>query len=200
MEFDVSKLPISFAYSQADVSSFFTNITAKGGALFIIGPLAINSTGSPLDSIPARTMVFGIGEIDWTTSSSGTVGFSWGIDSVTANIYFHENSNYYYATWHTDQVNLLARFWTNFPSQGGALTGTPTFEFDGNVNLGKVGSLTNILNLLTIYNGSLAERVRLEVGSAGNRGAIRLWDATLAAFRYAYIDNGVWVIQAGEPT
>jgi len=27
-----------------------------------------------------------------------------------------------------------------------------------------------------------------------------MYDATLAAFRYVYIDNGAWVIGAAEPT
>lgn len=44
------------------------------------------------------------------------------------------------------------------------------------------------------------ERATLRAGSSGNRGVVKLWDATLAAFRWAHIDNGAWVISSTEPT
>jgi hypothetical protein len=43
-------------------------------------------------------------------------------------------------------------------------------------------------------------RIRLKSGSAGNRGVIRLWDAGAAAYRYAYLNSGAWVIATTEPT
>lgn len=55
-------------------------------------------------------------------------------------------------------------------------------------------------DVLTIQNTTPTDRIALGVGSAGNRGVLKMWDATLAAWRYAYIDNNVWAIAAGEPT
>jgi len=52
--------------------------------------------------------------------------------------------------------------------------------------------------LLTIdQNGAI---IALGVGSAGNRGVIKVWDVTKAAFAYWYSDNGVWTYAAAEPT
>ncbi len=198
MDLKLFQIPISIAYTQTDVANFFNGITARGGLLLIKGPLAINSTGSPLDSVPARVKVIGMGEIDWTTSNSGATIFSMGADSVLENVYLRENNNYYYAHFKSDQLSW-SRFWTNFPSQGGSITSVPSMTFDGNLNMESVGFIANCL-LIVVTNASGTERARLEPGSAGNRGVVKLWDATLAAFRYAYIDNGAWVIAAAEPT
>lgn len=202
MEFDISKLPLSFAYSQADVTSFFNNITSKGGVLFLIGPFAINSTGSPLDSVPARTVVFGIGEIDWTTSSSGTTAFTWGADSITENIYLHENSNFYHTVYHTDQFSL-ARFWTNFPSQGGTVTGTPTIIFDGNITTEGIGYV--LATYLRNSNGFAVEAANTTDGTLQSR---RLSDNVLRTLNtsvkagapvdgdYATPQNGMIVVDS----
>ena len=40
----------------------------------------------------------------------------------------------------------------------------------------------------------------MENGSANSRGVHKMWDATAAAWKYAYIDAGAWVIAGSEPT
>jgi len=40
----------------------------------------------------------------------------------------------------------------------------------------------------------------LTAGTSSNRPVLKMWDVTLAAYRYAYIDNGAWVIDAAAPT
>lgn len=37
-------------------------------------------------------------------------------------------------------------------------------------------------------------------GSAGNRPVLKFWDVTANAYKYAYIDNGAWVIASSPPT
>lgn len=53
---------------------------------------------------------------------------------------------------------------------------------------------------LAINNDAGIGRIHLKTGTAGNRGVLKLWDATAGAWKYAYIDNGAWVIAAAEPT
>jgi hypothetical protein len=52
--------------------------------------------------------------------------------------------------------------------------------------------------LLRYYNG--VERVSLRNGTGGNRGVLKLWDATAAAYRYLYMDNNQLVVSDAEPT
>ncbi len=49
-------------------------------------------------------------------------------------------------------------------------------------------------------NANSTARGVLGKGTAGNRAVLQMWDATLGAYRYIYIDNGAWVISATEPT
>ncbi len=51
-----------------------------------------------------------------------------------------------------------------------------------------------------IANQGGTERASLKGGTSGNRGVLKLWDAALSAYRYAYLDNGSWVISSTEPT
>lgn len=51
-----------------------------------------------------------------------------------------------------------------------------------------------------LRNNAGTERIGIRTGTGGNRGVIKAWDATAAAFKYAYIDNGAWVIANSEPT
>lgn len=39
-----------------------------------------------------------------------------------------------------------------------------------------------------------------KAGTAQNRPVFKLWDVTLNAYRYVYLDNGAWVVSAVEPT
>lgn len=52
----------------------------------------------------------------------------------------------------------------------------------------------------TLKNFAGTNRTEMSTGTAGNRGVLKMWDATLAAYRYVYIDNGALVISATEPT
>jgi hypothetical protein len=187
-----AKEPLSFAYSATDVTNFFNNITAKGGTLFIVGPLAINSTGAPLDSTPARAHVIGIGEVDWTTSSSGTTGFIWGADSITENIYFHEASNYYHTIFHTDQFATF-RYWTNFPSQGGTATGTPLYDIDANINLEFVGYIANSIG----FSGRSKAGVPTTTDLPTN--LFQLWKNTTSNLASLFYNDGGTVRQLSTP-
>jgi len=40
----------------------------------------------------------------------------------------------------------------------------------------------------------------LEAGSSQNRPVLKFWDVTANAYKYAYIDNGAWVIANAPPT
>lgn len=51
-----------------------------------------------------------------------------------------------------------------------------------------------------LFNFGVAKGIGIRSGTAGNRGVIKTYDATAAAYKYAYIDNGAWVIAASEPT
>lgn len=53
---------------------------------------------------------------------------------------------------------------------------------------------------LAVLNGSNVERARVTPGTSGDRGVLKLWDVGAAAFRYAYLNAGAWVIAAAEPT
>lgn len=184
------------AHSQTDLVNL---LVANAGGILLIGPLTITSTGGVLDTIPARCNIIGLGgEIDWSTSSSGATVMSMGADSSIENVYLNENNLFYFTKFKSDQF-LWARYWTNFPSKAGTITSTPLLDVDGNINQESVGYITNTLQVV-VTNASGTERARLEKGSAGNRGVVKLWDVTAAAFKYAYIDNGAWVIAASEPT
>lgn len=51
-----------------------------------------------------------------------------------------------------------------------------------------------------LFNNSAAKGIGLKTGTGGNRGVLKIYDATAGAYKYAYIDNGAWVIAASEPT
>ncbi len=44
------------------------------------------------------------------------------------------------------------------------------------------------------------DRAVITEGTSGNRGVLKLWDAGAAAWRYAYLNSGAWVIASSEPT
>ena len=44
------------------------------------------------------------------------------------------------------------------------------------------------------------ERASIKPGTSGNRGVLKMWDATAGAYRYASIENGAWVISSTEPS
>jgi hypothetical protein len=122
----------------SSLTTILNAIIASDIFIVIKGPATGANKVSGINSIPARCVVFGIGEVDWETGSAGATTFTWGADSITENIYLHESSNYYHTVFHTDQVGCY-RYWTNFPSASGTLTGTPLLIFDGNVTTENVG-------------------------------------------------------------
>jgi len=69
-----------------------------------------------------------------------------------------------------------------------------------------IGTVSNPANVQlelrpgVIANQSGTERSKLGRGTTGNRGYVKLYDATLGAYRYLYIDNGSVVISASEPS
>lgn len=62
------------------------------------------------------------------------------------------------------------------------------------------GNVTIELAPGRIGNPGGAEMIGLRRGTSGNRGVLKMWDAALGAYRYAYIENGGWVISSAEPS
>jgi len=79
------------------------------------------------------------------------------------------------------------------------LGGGAAIDFKDTANKKRVRLDINSSAIKT-YKTDETELGGLIAGSAENRPVLKFWDVTANAFKYAYIDNGAWVISATPPT
>jgi len=68
------------------------------------------------------------------------------------------------------------------------------------MKLGNPHSKNQFVRPVIFNNDAGVEKGAISTGTAGNRMVLKFYDVTLTAWRYAYIDNGAWVIAVAEPT
>jgi len=130
--------------------------------------------GSPiiftLDSVPVRTHLVGVGEVQIVTSGGGAGVFNWGANCITENVYFHASDMFFHAILHTNVLGVR-RFLTDFPSEGGVATGTPSMIWDGDILTEGVGYIN--AKFFWVYDTAFA----IEVTNGGRIRARNLTDS-----------------------
>lgn len=108
--------------------------------------------------------------------------------SASAPVTLSDTSSAQAPSWRIDSVSNLLRFLYA--------------QTNPSVTQVEIAELSNANNPVywRLFNAAGTERIAMRTGTGGNRGVLRLWDVTKAAFSYAYLDNGAWVIAASEPT
>jgi hypothetical protein len=122
----------------------------------------------------------------------------------------HNNPNYanaqgaYYVARLPNLLNNpygAYHYQTNLPGQGAKSSTDDTGDLmqfltgTGSVPYTDLGG-----NSLTVLNSANSKGAKMGNGSSGNRGTIRLWDATKGAYYWLYIDNGSLAISASQPS
>jgi hypothetical protein len=123
------------------LAACITALASNGGNIVIKGPMEI----AGLDSLTHDINLFGLGEVEITTSSAGATGFTLAESASLNNIYLKENGNdpRYWYRWTTAYSELIK--FTDFPSNAGVATGVPEMVWDGTVNMEGAGYIANSL-------------------------------------------------------
>lgn len=164
------------------IGGTYGRITLSSGAASVrpavlIGTKATNVTGSYISMGSGVSQGMGISIVNSDAPPSNYYRLLAGVSG---------NNDGYFALTQDDVIRL-----------GVDLSGNITF---GTSNTSPRGRISPTGNFIVRDAGGANDRAVLAAGSSGNRGVLRLYDATAAAFKYIYIDNGALVISDTDPS
>jgi hypothetical protein len=134
---------------------------AQGGTIYVKGTRAIPYAITSVSTVTADCAVIGIGEVDWTTTTAGADNLTIGARSRIENLFIHCNATWQHTVVWTEQLQLTDRYYTAFPSAAGAIAGTPSYIFDGDINLEGAGKIAGCTHYWVWDTGTAANKVMI---------------------------------------
>jgi hypothetical protein len=116
--------------------------TAGGGTVVAMGTYTAPVTVTAVTTLADKVTFKGVGYVNWTTDNAGVDALLCGLQSCFENVFVFSNSTYGHIVSYTEQYALWDRYYDAFPTDGGAITGTPMLIQDGDIDQEGAGKLS----------------------------------------------------------